>query len=387
MIMKAWFSKRNILYVLSALSVAAVAFCIIRLSQPSLNCLSIDVNPGIEFVFDDQGNVVSFRAVNYEGAQILADLDLKGMAKEKATSLVISKLVEANYIYSSYNNAVLISVLGDKDKADKIASEISAAVVAQLESNNISSSVVTQQIDKDSDLVAEANKYGITFGKMKLLRDIMNSNPSLTVEQLKDCTIGDLETIANSNGVPMQVSKSNTKHSTDPDYVGSDNWQDISPEIQKSYKDIYTDEELTMLFKPRKWVTMPNVVGLSQSEAFAKMHSLGLVPRAIYEDSKNEKFAEGICFLQDATAGVSWNTDASIFLWIQRKTPPSPTPTLYPLPYITPQSSNTPSPDISPSPSTSPSMSPSASPDVLPTPSTTPTVKPSVSPDTSPGPS
>jgi hypothetical protein len=59
-------------------------------------------------------------------------------------------------------------------------------------------------------------------------------------------------------------------------------WDQIDADSRKILRNIYTQEELDLLFAPRKWVTMPDVIGLSRSEAVNRLHALGLVPRVIY---------------------------------------------------------------------------------------------------------
>lgn len=92
------------------------------------------------------------------------------------------------------------------------------------------------------------------------------------------------------------------------------------PRFLADLKRLYSDEDIKRLNAPRKWVTLPNVVGLTEAQALTKMHSMGLVGRVVYED-KGKK--EGICFQQEIPAGQEWNTDASIFIWIQREGKPS----------------------------------------------------------------
>lgn len=144
---------------------------------------------------------------------------------------------------------------------------------------------------------------------------------------------------------PSPAEEAGGQPSAEEDSAGYTPWDMVSPELQASYKEIYTDEELDMLFKPRKWVTMPNVVGMAKDGAVAALKNLGIVPRVIYDDAGEQSLGEGICFAQDITPGMRWNTDASIFIWVQRaEATASPQPTPAPAETPEPQPTQAPTP-------------------------------------------
>lgn len=98
------------------------------------------------------------------------------------------------------------------------------------------------------------------------------------------------------------------------------NGKDMSndPEYQAQLKEIYSEDDLKRLFAPRRVVTLPNVIGKTEADAVKTMHATGITPRVEYEDGgKNKK--EGTVIRQELPGdGRKWNTDASIFIYIQR---------------------------------------------------------------------
>jgi len=111
-----------------------------------------------------------------------------------------------------------------------------------------------------------------------------------------------------------EIEKNHSTTKGEPPYTGG---RDLSkdPNYKAELRKIYSQEDIDRLYAPRKWVIMPNVVGMSEREALKKLHSLGLVGRVVYEDQGKK---EGNCYMQEIAAGNEWNTDASIFIWIQR---------------------------------------------------------------------
>ncbi|MBP2242240.1 beta-lactam-binding protein with PASTA domain [Cytobacillus eiseniae] len=68
---------------------------------------------------------------------------------------------------------------------------------------------------------------------------------------------------------------------------------------------------------------MPNIIGMTEAEAVRTMHAKGLTPRVAYEDGGKK---EGTVIRSETSAGRNWNTDASIFIYVQRKEKPVTVP-------------------------------------------------------------
>ena len=281
--MKDWLiDKRISIYVVLLVFLILFAwYCLFSVNIPSsLNYMSIDVNPGIEFGFNDNGDIISIHSVNSAGEEILAVLNLSETTKEQAISLVIEELIETGYISPDGNNPILISTLGDSEQTEQVTNEFSNLIVTQLEENNINSIVIVQRIENDNEILAEAQKHGITFGKMKLIQDILCCNNNFNVEELVDYTIKDLENIALENGVALHIEEVATHPITAEYEEGYKTWDELSSECQNELKEIYSDEDLDLLFQPRRYVAMPNVVGMTEGEAVATMKNVGLVPQS-----------------------------------------------------------------------------------------------------------
>lgn len=102
------------------------------------------------------------------------------------------------------------------------------------------------------------------------------------------------------------------------------NGRDMSndPEYQAQLREIYSEDDLKRLFAPRRVVILPNVVGKTEADAVKTMHATGITPRVEYEDGGAGK-KEGTVIRQELPGdGRKWNTDASIFIYIQRSKKP-----------------------------------------------------------------
>jgi beta-lactam-binding protein with PASTA domain/predicted Ser/Thr protein kinase len=94
-------------------------------------------------------------------------------------------------------------------------------------------------------------------------------------------------------------------------------------------------------------VTVPDLVGKTQNEAFTLLTEAGLAPKSTYEQTA--EVTEGQVLAQDKKAGEVIDAGTSVTITVAQARPPTPTPPPAPTP-------STPSPSVSPSssPSTGP---------------------------------
>lgn len=153
--------------------------------------------------------------------------------------------------------------------------------------------------------------------KIKNLKDVGKQNDiTKTDKQLKESSSSEKEKEITDKD---EINIKNDTNMKDKENI-YEKGVDLSnnPEYIAQLKEIYSEEDIKRLNEPRRWVIMPNVVGMSEKEALKTMNSLGIVVRVSYQDSRSGA-EEGKCFAQDIAAGMKWNTDASVFIWIQRK--------------------------------------------------------------------
>ncbi|MBU1020093.1 MAG: hypothetical protein KJ847_02680, partial [Firmicutes bacterium] len=125
--------------------------------------VSIDINPSIEFIIDENDIVESYNLLNEDAEILCADVDFVGMTIEDATELFIQLATDAGFIdLDSEDNAILITVIGDKDKEElklQIQERIRIRAMSFMARNYINGQVFTEDFTNE-DLVAQANELG-----------------------------------------------------------------------------------------------------------------------------------------------------------------------------------------------------------------------------------
>lgn len=83
--------------------------------------MTVDINPSVEFIVDEENKVISATALNDDGSVILAGETVVGKNSEEAVELVVSLSCEAGYLVkgnvTADENTVAISVSGNTEYA------------------------------------------------------------------------------------------------------------------------------------------------------------------------------------------------------------------------------------------------------------------------------
>ena len=137
--------------------------------------VTVDINPSIELMVDDQNKVISATALNDDGSVLLAGEVIVGMEAEEAVEYIVSLSTETGYIVkgnvSADENTVKISVSGDTKYAEKLLEKTEAAVADFMEKHDING-----KIEK------------VEAAKLETLRKIALSTSLFTEEEINSMT-------------------------------------------------------------------------------------------------------------------------------------------------------------------------------------------------------
>lgn len=157
--------------------------------------VSIDINPSIEFIVDEEDIVVSYNCTNEDAKIICSEVDFIGMNIEDAVELFVELATEAGYIdVDGEDNAVLITVLGDEDDDELIEGmkeKIGKRIMRFMATRNINGQVLTEDFTH-VDLLAQAEELGVSPGKLKLALLAQIVDEELLLEDALEMAVKDL---------------------------------------------------------------------------------------------------------------------------------------------------------------------------------------------------
>lgn len=191
-------SKKLGSLLLALMALVGLAACSDLGTEVSGYYVSVDINPSVEFVVNDDDIVESYLFLNEDAAIICVDLDFVGMNIDDAVELFVETATAAGYIDpEGDDNAVLITVLTDdeEDEDGEVRAEICERIRKRLNThfakNYINSLVLTEDFTQE-DLVAEADELGVSPGKLKLTYAAMLTDETLVKEELLEMPVKDI---------------------------------------------------------------------------------------------------------------------------------------------------------------------------------------------------
>ena len=191
-------SKKLGILVLGIMVLVGLAACTEMGTEVSGYYVSVDINPSIEFVVDDDDVVESYVFLNEDAAILCSDLDFVGMNVDDAIELFVEAATAAGYIDpDGDDNAVLITVLTDdeEDENQEVRTRICERIQKRLNTHfakkYINSVVLTEEFTQE-DLLAEAEALNVSPGKLKLAYAAMFTDETLVKEDLLDMPVKDI---------------------------------------------------------------------------------------------------------------------------------------------------------------------------------------------------
>ena len=185
---------------LSTLATCLILALCIGISIPLAGCnnteaeaeagtVTMEINPGVEYVIVRNGNVKAVRFLNDDAEKLLEEIELKGQSLKSALSITVAAYKTAGLMES--NDTVLISF--DKKLSDdaKLKESVSEVVREALEKTKSVHTVVYAVATDNDETAAIAKKYGVSQGKAQLIADA-KKNSSMSEEDIANLPLDEL---------------------------------------------------------------------------------------------------------------------------------------------------------------------------------------------------
>lgn len=200
-------TRRPMKRIVSFASIAAafllVFFNFQQLRMPDSE-IYLDVNPGIQITTNKRDEVIKLEAINQEAINIIEGIDYKGREIDDVTEEILDSLMEKSYIEFA-DEVMLLSVFNkDRDKGRAQANQLNQVIHDKLDDVNLSPIILTQALEESNTVEEFAYSYGISFGKMTFIRNMIILNPDLKTEDLVALSIRELIEISQETGIDIE---------------------------------------------------------------------------------------------------------------------------------------------------------------------------------------
>ena len=180
------FTKIISLLLIAVLGISALASCAnvddgntAALDKEALTYVSLRINPEIELLADEDGNVVSANAVNEDGEVVLTTVDLEGKSIEEAGAIFTETASDLGYFTpDGEKDTVYIDVESTIDGKDtELEEKLNKSIRDYFNNKGINGKIAPETLDKYADKAAE---WGISAGHVKLVMRVLDAHPELT---------------------------------------------------------------------------------------------------------------------------------------------------------------------------------------------------------------
>jgi len=181
-------------YSLLVASLLMVALGINLFNQPAVApaaYVSLDINPSIELAVDKEQKVISTKAFNEDGKQLLTNLRLEQLDLYQAMEKILEEAIAENYVKNTGKNIILSAVYPTEPDLKVVdETKIQNVINSALDQGRFPGEVVVYHVD--DKIRREAAQLQITMGKAVIYEYAKNSGNQVTVDDLKASSIVNL---------------------------------------------------------------------------------------------------------------------------------------------------------------------------------------------------
>ena len=136
------------IFLLFAITLSAILFTSCSNAKPeegSITRMTVDINPSVEFMIDDQNKIVSVTALNDDGSILIVGEAFVGKTPEEAVEMMVTLASDTGYLVQgnveASENTVKISISGDSKYAEQLKKDITEKANDTLKSLDINGTV------------------------------------------------------------------------------------------------------------------------------------------------------------------------------------------------------------------------------------------------------
>ncbi len=139
------------IFLICAILMTAISFTscskeqIAKPEEGTVTRMTVDINPSVEFMIDDQNKIVSVTALNDDGSVLIVGEAFVGKTPEEAVEMMVTLASDTGYLVKgnaeASENTVKISVSGDSEYAEQLKKNIAEKANDTLKALDISGKV------------------------------------------------------------------------------------------------------------------------------------------------------------------------------------------------------------------------------------------------------
>jgi len=191
---------------------AALASCLVMFAGVSAwfvefktpdSVISLDANQSIEIVTNKHKQVLGVKAFDQDVQLLMDEKKINQGNLEDSVSVIISTMIENGYLDDS-KNVVMVSVENESvEKANDLAGSLNQVIKNSATAQNVTTTVVTQSVVTNQEAVAQAEQYSVSAGKLMVMKELVATDSSLTMDALATMSVTDLLQVSKDKSIDL----------------------------------------------------------------------------------------------------------------------------------------------------------------------------------------
>ncbi len=163
---------------------------LMEMSHKAYAYVQLDINPGVEFTINRYDRIIDVRALNSDGQKVLEGFELNGKNLEEGIRYFTSKSYEMGYVSEENKNHIIVTTVMEGEENPSLEKTVEEAVNQVVDEKNIPAQV--NVLNATKEIRAEAEKSGISSGKLLLLLEANSEGMDIDIEDMKSLSISEV---------------------------------------------------------------------------------------------------------------------------------------------------------------------------------------------------
>jgi hypothetical protein len=195
-------------------TITIVLLCLLNLlhdtsiNQSEYSFITIDINPSIEFILNKDNIVISSKAYNQEGKDILNELTYENKSYQEVINELLNNKHYQDYLKNNFD--IQVSIYSkDTKRCEELENNIDELM------KETSDTHYYQSVCIDEETHHQAKDCHVSSGKYTLIKDIIDIDSSYTINDLQKKSISELKEIYKDITNKDYIPNSNHHHHDD----------------------------------------------------------------------------------------------------------------------------------------------------------------------------
>lgn len=208
--LRTMFKENKVSYLFSSIFVLGLFILAIMFSQSPTNevvasTITIDINPSVELLLDEEDNIIEVRAINTDAEMLIQNkARFKGLNIDTAIRYLIQEAINRGIIEDT-ETSILVNVSSETTERKSLVQEkLEAAFRRESMRHNQPFDVHNMVRELTENVREQAENRHMTGAKYQLIQAILESTDIYSFEDLQDQSIRDLFRILNEENADNQ---------------------------------------------------------------------------------------------------------------------------------------------------------------------------------------